>query len=58
MKGINLEEAGLILAKIGKQGKQASMASASIRNKILGLTKTTPTIEKALKEIGIKKVKS
>ena len=58
MKEMNLEEAGLILAKIGKQGRGAGMASALIRDKILGLTKTTFTIENVLKEIGIEKVKS
>ena len=57
MKGMNLEEAGLILAKIGKQGREASMASASIKDKILELTKTTPTTEKVLKEMGIEKIK-
>ena len=57
MRVINLEEAGIILAKIGKQGRLASIASTSIRAKILELIKTTPTIEKALKEIGIKKLK-
>ncbi len=53
MKGISLEEAGFILAKMGKRGRQASMASASIRAKILELIKTTPVTKKALKETGI-----
>ena len=56
MKGISLEEAGVILAKIGKQGKQASIASALIRDKILELTKTTPIIQKTLAELGIEKL--